>query len=783
MLQHLKLTARRLLRHRSFVLINVLGLSIGIAACLLIYLYVRNELTYDAFNVKKDRIARLTCTLHSPESGTVLAATPKLLAPTMVRDYPEIDSAVRIQPTEAVFRLGGELFKEDVCYSEQSIFSVFTFDFIEGSAAGALAAPGSIVISRGFEKKYFGKARALGQTLICDGKAWRVTAVFANRPANSNIPMAALLYKDYTKTTDWVQDDFDVFTFVLFRAKPDWKHFTSRLPQLEKYTKPAMEAAGAKGYRLSFQAEKLDDMHFSTGKLGDTDEKGNRQFNTIFSVLAIFILLIALLNYINLSTTKAIERAKEVGVRKVIGATPFQLIRQFLGESLLLIAIALLMAVGLTAAAIPLINNSLSLQLSFSGWNILVFLLLLFPLIALGGGLYPAFVLSSYQPIKVLKGSASGKGRGFLLRKILTIVQFVIALAMLTGTAVIYSQMQYVEHKDLGVDRSGIARIQLPVDDSLLQGRSKTFCEALRHETVVHGLSVGSGMPVEGASLSSTTVWSDNGKKREMMCRYFMVDTAFLPLLKISLATGRNLSDSFSTDKTEAFLVNEAFVSKMGWKKPIGQAMEGQDHKGKVVGVVRNFFYSSLHNTIEPLAMVYTSARTPAVLVRISPRDLPRIKELWKSYFPDRVIDYGFLDQEFKEQYNKDKMMMFLFNAFTAFALFISCLGLYGLVALITLQRTKELGIRKILGASLLQLVALQSKDQVLLIGWAALIALPLAAIAGQRWLTSYAWHAQLSVWMFVWPVLTILLLALAVTGLRVTRSAQANPIESLRME
>jgi putative ABC transport system permease protein len=391
-------------------------------------------------------------------------------------------------------------------------------------------------------------------------------------------------------------------------------------------------------------------------------------------------------------------------------------VRQFLGESFLLIAIALLVAVGLTAAGIPLINHSLSLHLSFSGWNILIFLLLLFPLIALGGGLYPAFVLSSYQPIKVLKGSSSGKGRGFILRKMLTIVQFVIALAMLTGTAVIYSQMEYIAHKDLGVDRSGIARIQLPVDDSLLQGRSKTFCEALRHETSVHGLSVGAGMPIEGASLSSSIVWSDNGKKREMMCRYFMIDPVFLPLLKISLASGRNfggaasprssssvtfaplgyLSDSLSTDKTEAFLVNEAFVSKMGWKKPIGQAMEGQGSKGKVVGVVRNFFYSSLHNVIEPLAMVYTTARTPAVLVKISPRDLPRIKEIWKSYFPDRVIDYGFLDQEFKEQYNKDRMMMFLFNGFTAFALFISCLGLYGLVALITLQRTKELGIRKV---------------------------------------------------------------------------------------
>ncbi|HMI62865.1 MAG TPA: ABC transporter permease, partial [Puia sp.] len=358
MLQHLKLTARRLLRHRSFVLINVLGLSIGIAACILIYLYVRNEVAYDAYNVKKDRIARLTSTFHTPESNVTLSSTPPPLAAAIVRDYPEIDSAVRIQPAETVFRLGNELFKEDdVCYSEQAIFSIFTFDFLEGSATGALTAPGSIVLTRSFEKKYFGKARALGQTLICDGKTCKVTAVIADRPANSNIPIRALLYRDYTKAIDWVNDDFEVNTFVLFRGKPDWKRFTNRLPQLEKYTRPAMEAAGAKGYGLSFQAEKLDEMHFSTGKLGDTDEKGNRQFNTIFSVLAVFILVIALLNYINLSTTKAIERAKEVGVRKVIGARPFQLVRQFLGESLLLIAIALLVAVGLTAAGIPLINH------------------------------------------------------------------------------------------------------------------------------------------------------------------------------------------------------------------------------------------------------------------------------------------------------------------------------------------------------------------------------------------------------------------------------------------
>lgn len=783
MLHLIKLSARRLLRHKSFSLINVLGLSIGIAACLLIYLYVHNELTYDCYNTKKDRIARVTATLHSPESDVVLAITPPPLAGALVRDFPEIETAVRIEPAQAVFRQGKELFKEDdLCYSEQSLFSIFTFTFLEGAPGTALTAPGSIVLTRSFEKKYFGKTPGLGQTLICKGKNYRVTAVVADRPANSDIPIRAILYKDFSRSTDWVGEDFTVYTFTLFHNTPDWKHFTSRLPQLSEYARSQLEAAGAKGYRLSFQAERLSDLHFSTGKLGDTD-KGNRQFNTIFSVLAIFILLIALLNYINLSTTKAIERAKEVGVRKVIGARPFQLMRQFLGESLLLIAFSLLVAVGLTAAGIPFFNHSLKTDLSFGGWDTILFLTLLFPLIALGGGLYPAFVLSGYQPIKVLKGGVKGKGKGIVLRKILTVVQFIIALAMLTGTAVIFSQMQYVAHKDMGIDRTGVASIPLPVDDSLLQGRSKAFCEALKYVSSVHGLTIGSGLPNEGASMGSTTVWSDNGKKREMMSRYFMIDPSFLPLLHVSLLKGRNLSDSFSTDKTEAFIVNEAFVSMMGWKQPIGQSMEGSDHKGKVVGVVRNFFYSSLHHAIEPLVMVYTSPRPVAVLVKISPQALPRLKTVWKNHFPDRPFDYSFLDADFMGQYDKDKMMMFLFNAFSLLAIFISCLGLYGLVALITIQRTKEIGIRKVLGASLFQLVRLQSKDQVQLIGWAALIALPLAGIGGQRWLASYAWHAPLSVWMFVWPVTVILLLALAVTGLRITRTAQANPVESLRTD
>jgi putative ABC transport system permease protein len=364
----------------------------------------------------------------------------------------------------------------------------------------------------------------------------------------------------------------------------------------------------------------------------------------------------------------------------------------------------------------------------------------------------------------------------------LTVAQFVIALAMLVGTVVIYNQMRFIEHKDLGVDRSQMACVSLPADSSSLAG-SKAFCEALRHEAGIRGVTVGSGLPEGGASMSSTTAYSE-GKKREFMCNYFFIDPQFLPLLHISLTEGRNLSDSFPTDKKEGFLVNEAFVKNMGWKSAIGQSLEGGGCKGKVVGVMKNFFFKSLHNVIEPAIMIYnTNNPLVAALVKAPPQQLPRMKEIWKQYFPSQPFDYFFMDESFNEQYKQDRITLLLFNAFAGLAIFISCLGLYGLVSLITVQRTKEIGIRKVLGASLPQLVSLFTTDLMKLVAWAAGIALPLAGLAMFRWLSSYAYHTTLNAWMFILPVGVILVLALTVTALRIIRTALANPVESLRTD
>jgi putative ABC transport system permease protein len=524
----------------------------------------------------------------------------------------------------------------------------------------------------------------------------------------------------------------------------------------------------------------LSAVHFSEAKLVDTP-KGNKQFNYMFSLLAVFILMIALLNYINLSTAKSTERAREVGIRKVIGAGRFQLIRQFLLESVLLIAAAWIIALLLVQVALPFFNQLLQTQLTVNWWQAIVFMGSILCITLLLAGLYPAFVLSSFKPVKVLKGHWRHSSKGLLLRKSITFVQFAIAAALILGTTVIYQQLHFIEHKDLGFNKDNLLSIYLP-RDSVYMNAVKVFQNELKQRPEIAGVTIGSGLSSDGMTLASTTVYS-NGKKREIMCRYSAVDTSFIPLFQIKLLEGRNFSKAFGTDEKEAFIVNEAFVKAMGWKTAIGQTVEAWGHNGKVIAVMKNFYYKSLHNAIEPLAIVMNIFPANTTNIKVKPKDLPLVKGLFKQHFSSLPFDYSFMDESVEKQYVKDRITMRLFNYFTVLAVFISCLGLYGLVALISVQRTKEIGIRKVLGASILHLFSLQAKGYLTLVCWALAIALPVAGIAMNKWLAAYAYHVQLTWWMFLTPVLIIPLIALLVISREVIRMALLNPVVSLKTE
>jgi len=782
---YLKIAWRNLIKHPIFSIINLLGLSIGIAACWLIYLYIHFELTYDQYNANADRIARVTFTIHTPESDNmVLATTPALLAEALRKSYPEVEATVRIHPVQATVKSNDNLLKESQFYqADQSIFSIFTFSFVQGTATGALQAPNCMVLTQSMAKKYFGDTPALGKTLICNGQSWKVTGVVADRPANSDIPMDALMSVDFSSVTDWMGKDASEYTFVLFRESRDLHLFEHKLNLLlNKNIQQELDAMGAKAYHASFELEWLKDVHFSQGKQGDTP-KEDKHINYIFLILAVFILLIAVLNYINLSTAKATERAKEVGIRKVIGAGRRALIRQFLFESFLLIILAVVIAFGVTISVLPLVDKMVHTHLSLTWNGSIQFLIAVFLFTVLPAGLYPAFVLSGYQPVEVLKGTRKYGNKGALLRKTITVTQFVITATLVTGTIVIYTQMKYVSHKNLGFNKDKVVVLATPTDSSQ-RGAVTSFIQRLSQEPEIAGITAGSEMQLDGISVG-TTFAGTGEKRRELMCNYFFIDPDFLPVMQIPLSAGRNISDSISSDKNAGFLVNEAFVAKMGWKSPIGQAIEGFNHKGNIVGVVKNFYYKSLHNVIEPLVLVYNN-KTQAistVLIKIQPGDLPKIERIWKQYFAHLPFDYSFMDDAFDAKYRKDKMTMHLFNCFTLLAIIVSCLGLYGLVMLLSIQRRKEIGIRKVMGASVKQLVSLLATDFMRLVLLASLIALPLAAIVMNKWLSSYAYHTQLTWWMLALPVLLILAIALSVTGYQVVRAALANPVKSLRTE
>jgi putative ABC transport system permease protein len=779
---YLKIAWRNLVKHGTFSFINIFGFATGIAACVLIFLFVFHELSFDRHNVNADRIARVTTILHTPESDITMATSPALLQGALKRLYPEVENATGLENIYSLIKSNNEVFREDAFYgTNASVFSVFSFSFIHGNANGALKDVNNIVITEKIARKYFGSTDVLGKTLVCNDQQLKITGVIKNLPTSSDLAIDALIYKNFEASPKWAADDFSTYTFVLFKNTPDFAGFQNKIQEIaKKYIQLELIAEGASEYSTSFEVEALSDVHFSKGKYID-NPKGDKVFNYIFSMLAAFILIIALLNYINLSTARATERAREVGVRKVNGAKPWQLIKQFLFESSFLILIAWVIAAILVALLLPLFNRLLDMKLSIHWQGTMLFAFTAFMITVLLAGLYPAFILSAYKPIAVLKGNFKKSNKGIYLRKSLTGLQFVITVVLITGTIVIYSQVNYLENKSLGYEKEEVLKILVPTD-SVDISRVSAFQKTLEQHSAIRKISAGGGFNNQAITMASTVAKSE-GKTRELMCNYYMIDPSFLPLLEIKLLEGRNISDSLSTDKKEAFLVNEAFVQKMGWKQAIGQTLSGWGHDGKVVGVVKNFYYESLHKIVAPLVMIYNARPVAAILVKTETENLAMIKQLWIKHFPDRYMNYEFLNDTIALQYKKDKMTMTLFGYLTLLAIIISCLGLYGLVSLMAVYRTKEIGIRKVLGASLHQLLSLLSREYIILISVASLIALPLAGIALHQWLREYAYHINLSWWMFVLPIVVILFIAFIVIFRQVLNAALANPVKALRTE
>jgi putative ABC transport system permease protein len=777
---YLKIACRNLLRNKVYSFINIGGLAIGVSVCLLMFLYVKHELAYDSFYENASRIVRITSELKTPEAPMSIALSPVLLAPALEQDYPEIKRVARFQPTAATVKFKDKLFNEgDVYYADQAVFDVFSYQFIKGNPAKALIEPNTVVITESFAKKYAGDMELLGESIQINKAFYRVTGIIQDLPSNTDLKINALLFYDFSKTTSWI-DDLSVFTFALFKGKPDLELFEQKLNQLsQQYIQPEFKKMGEDGYSLVFQTEMLTNVHYSMGKLEDTP-KGNKQYGYLFLFLAFFVLIIALLNYISLLTALANERAKEVSIRKINGAKRFQLIKQFLFESLLTSAISLFFSILAFEVAIPILNQWLEIHLQISWIEVSLWSSICLVLTTLLGGFYPAFVLSSFRPIEAMKGTFVSLGKSnFRLRQFITTFQFTLTVAMLIGVFVIYKQMTFMQNHHLGFDKDQVLVLQLP-SDSLAQVRGSAFANSLQEHSKIRNLTLCSGLQPDAIG---ATAFHVAGKRREVMTRFMFIDEQFVPLLNIKLKEGRNLSLNNVTDKKEAFIVNEAFVKMSGWEKPIGQSIEGFGYKGQVVGVVKNFNYHSLHNFIEPVAMVYNSFRSKVIMLKLNPEYLSFVKETWQSYYSDFPMEYHFLDTAFDMQYRKDLLMMTLFNAFAFLTILISCLGLFSLVIFTAERRTKEIGIRKVLGASILQITVLLSKDFLKLVLIAFVIASPIAYYFMDKWLADFAYRIEINWWIFAVAGSSAILIALLTVSWQSIKAAVANPVKSLRSE
>jgi putative ABC transport system permease protein len=789
---YLKVAFRNLWKHRVFSLINILGLTVGMTAGFLIYLYINFELSYDAFHSKASRIYRLATDIKTPTETINTGITSWAFAPNIKNDLPEVEAFTRISSNGLLVKKGDIKFQEDkTLFADSSLFKVFDFALIKGNPQTALKEPFSIVFTETAVKKYFGNADPVGQTLLLTGDniTATVTGVIKDIPENSQIKADMLvsmstLTQKFNPGLDESWGNFGAVTYLLLKPGTDPAALAKKFPAfLEK-----RDGEGMKQSQMYYTLflEPLKDVYLRSTRGGN--ESGSITNVYIFSVVALFILLIACINFINLTTARSAERAREVGIRKVVGAGKRQLMGQFVGESLILSLIAFLLSLGLSALLLPLFNQLAGKTVSSGIFENKYHVWLLSGAavcIGLLAGLYPALVLSSFRPVVVLKGRFTTGTRGILLRKGLVITQFAISIALIIGTIIVYNQMRYMRNRDLGFTKDQVMVIDTYSDP----GR-----DALKQAVA--------GLPdVSSVALSSSVPGSDNpgayseieNKKGDLQIAnldLYFVDFDYIDLYKIKMAAGRPFSRDFGTDTTQAMVLNEAAVKMFGYASPqeaVGRRFRQWGREGKIIGVMKDFHFRSLQQPIKPLSMRIEPGGCNLLSVHVSAAHLPAtlaaIKDKWKAIIPGRPFSYDFLDESFDLQYRSEERFGRLFLNFAILAIFISCLGLLGLASYSTMQRTREIGIRKVMGASVSSIVNLLSKEFLLLVIVSFFIAAPLAWYFMHRWLKDFAYRTDISWGVFAIAVIAAVVIAFITVSFQAIKAAIANPVKSLRTE
>ena len=799
---YIKIALRNLRKNKLFSFVNIAGLSVGLAALLLISAYVQDETHYDRFAHRAKDIYRVNLGV----TGNTQSDYPMVdvaVGPGMAAAYPEIEAYARLGRLGDNFvQYGTRQFKESkMAYADSNFFDVFTLPFLEGDVHTALVQPNSLVVTKDFAAKYFGTEPAVGKTIqLLDYGPCRITGVIDKIPDNSHFHFDAFLSWSSKHFREYTWSNIDNYTYLVLRPDADPRKLQARFPELvAKYVVP--EIARDMGVPLAeakkavntfvFSLTPLSDIHLHSNTKYEIEANGNSRYVVIFGALALFILLLACANFTNLSTAGAAMRGKEVGIRKVMGSLRGQLIVQFLTESVLLTIFSMALAFLLVLAFLPYFNEVAGKHIVFGfflGYPALIAALVLTVLVGVSAGVYPAFFLSSFNTIKVLKGGGSVQGgRKSLLRSGLVVFQFVVSIALIVATLIVYRQLHYMQDIRLGYDKQQVVFIQ---DAGLLGANQEAFRQQLLQDKRVANVSISWCVPGSGA-MNGTEVYPKQdgpGNGREIHANIFNIDYNYVPTLGMQVVRGRNFSRDFPTDSS-GVLINETAASDLGWNHtdPIGKTIVRSGRKEyKVVGVIRDFHYVSAKQKIAPL-MLLLGNNYGGILVKVNTAELggflSDVKQRWTSFSPAGPFSYYFLDDRFASLYVSEQRTGQLFTAFTIIAILIAGLGLFGLAAYMVEQRTREIGIRKVLGASVNSVLLLVSKEFLLLVGLAFLIAVPITWWSMNQWLQEFAYRTPVSWWIFPLAGVAALFIAIITISFQTTRAATANPVKSLKAE
>jgi putative ABC transport system permease protein len=789
---YFKIAFRNLWRHRVFSFINILGLTVGMTACFLIFLYVHFELSYDSFHSKANRIYRVVCDIKTPTEVIKAGGPSWAVGPHITQDFPQVEAAVRTTDDELLVRKGNVKFQElNSLWADSAFFGMFDFKLLKGNPKTVLQEPLSIVFSESAAKKYFGNADPVGQTVLLTGEGFtaKITGIMKDIPENSTIKADMLVsMSTLTRKLNPGLDDqwgnYGNSTFVLLKPGTRPADLQAQLPAfLERRNGTEMKKINM--YPTLF-LEPLKDVYLRSTRNGNNTGNINNVY--IFSWVAVFILLIACFNFVNLTTARSAERAKEVGIRKVVGAVKGQLTGQFIGESVLLCAISFILTLVSTALLLPSFNHLAGKTISTGIFENLNFVLILF-LAAIGigslAGVYPALVLSSFKPVTVLKGRFSTGTKGQLLRKALVIAQFTISIALIIATIIVYNQMNYMRRQDLGFNKDQMMVINTNGDPA-----KDAFRNAVAGLPNIKGVAMASSVPGGGNPAAYSEIENVKGVLQIANLDLYFVDFDYIPQFKIKIIAGRAFSPDFQTDTTQSMILNEAAVKMFGYTSPaqaVGHRFKQWGREGRIIGVMKDFHFRSLQLPIKPLSMRIEPNGCSLVAIKLSTQNLPKtiaaIENKWNALIPARPFSYYFLDEFFDKQYRTEERFGKLFLNFSVLAIIISCLGLLGLASYSTMQRTREIGIRKVLGASVPNIVNLLSREFLKLVAIAILIASPVAWFAMHGWLQDFAYRIEIGWWIFLIAGLIAVLIALATVSFQAIKAAIANPVKSLRVE